>query len=120
MTRSITHLLLPLVVAAACATQAPADKEPLPEWLVALTRELESQPVANPPAYLARYDYKGQVVYYLPARCCDISSILYNVAGTIICHPDGGYAGNGDGRCADFLAQRTNEKIVWRDPRGAA
>ena len=116
----IATLLLPLALGSACATEGPSNNESLPAWLTALTHELESQPVANPPALIARYDYRGQVVYFLPARCCDISSNLYNAAGTIICHPDGGYAGNGDGRCADFLAMRTNEKLVWRDPRGAA
>jgi hypothetical protein len=29
-----------------------------------------------------------------------------------LCHPDGGFTG--------FFASRTNESIVWRDPRGAA
>jgi hypothetical protein len=86
---------------------------------VALTHDLESQPVANPPAYIARYEYQGQVVYYLPPRCCDIPSTLYDAAGVILCHPDGGLSGIGDGRCPDFIAQRTKEQIVWRDGRGA-
>lgn len=120
MTRRTTTLLLALALGTACATEGPAGEESLPLWLTALTHDLESQPVANPPAFIARYDYFGQVVYYLPARCCDIPSNLYNAAGTVICHPDGGLAGSGDGGCPDFLARRTDEKIVWRDPRGAA
>src|SRR5437773_589098 len=80
-------------------------------WAVTRTRELEGQPDADPAAYIARYDYTGQVLYYRPARCCDISSNRYNAAGTMICHPDAGYAANGDGRGADFLAMRTKEKL---------
>jgi len=91
-----------------------------PEWLATLIRDLENQPVANPPAFIARYDYRGQAVYYLPARCCDIPSNVYSAAGTIICHADGGFSGGGDGRCSDFLTARKNERIIWRDPRGAA
>ena len=113
-------LLLTLGLSAACATERPVDSERLPAWLTGLIQELESQPVANPPAYIARYDYKSQVVYYLPARCCDIPSNLYDAVGIIVCHPDGGFSGTGDERCADFVAQRKNETIIWRDPRAAA
>jgi hypothetical protein len=120
MTRRITTLLLTLALGAACATQGPVANESLPAWLRALTRELETQPIANPPASIVRYDYRGQVVYYLSARCCDIPSNLYTAAGAIICHPDGGFSGSGDGRCSDFFAQRSNEEIVWRDPRGVS
>jgi hypothetical protein len=59
-------------------------------------------------------------VYYLPPRCCDIFGNLYDSQGQIICHPDGGIAGHGDGRCPDFLNQRTNETVIWRDTRKAA
>ena len=88
-----------------------------PDWLNALIQYQQAAPVANPPAYIARYNYKGQTVYYLPPRCCDVWSTLYADDGAILCHPDGGLAGGGDGRCADFLAQRTNEQIIWRDSR---
>jgi hypothetical protein len=120
MARRITPLFLALAVSAACATQGPVGNEPFPAWLQALTYELERQPVADPPAFIARYHYRGQLVFYLPARCCDIPSNLYDAAGAIICHPDGGFSGSGDGRCSDFFAQRTNEEIVWRDPRGVS
>jgi len=115
---SPTALLLAVGLTAACTTDASVVDDP--EWLATLIQSLEHQPVANPPAFIARYDYQGQVVYYLPARCCDIPSNVYSAAGTIICHADGGFSGGGDGRCSDFLAARKNERIIWRDPRGAA
>ena len=118
MRPSTTALLLAVGLTAACTTDASVVDDP--EWLATLIQSLEHQPVANPPAFIARYDYQGQVVYYLPARCCDIPSNVYSAAGTIICHADGGFSGGGDGRCSDFLAARKNERIIWRDPRGAA
>ena len=118
MRASATALFLAASLTAACTMDASVGNDP--EWLATLIRELENQPVANPPAFIARYDYRGQVVYYLPARCCDIPSTVYSAAGTIICHADGGFSGGGDGRCSDFLAARKNETIIWRDPRGAA
>ena len=108
----------------ACGTGTPSGgsppQSPIPAAVTALINELEAQPSANPPAFVASYDYRGQVVYYVPPRCCDIFGDLYNAAGQIICHPDGGLAGRGDGRCPDFESRRTNERIVWRDlrPRG--
>lgn len=119
MSRPILPVLLALGLSAACTAERPVDGEPLPDWLTVLIQQLESQPVANPPAFIARYEYKGEVVYYLPPRCCDIPSNLYNARGTIVCHPDGGFTGAGDGRCADFFAARKNAKVVWRDPRAS-
>jgi hypothetical protein len=110
-------LFLAAAVSVGCATGKSVG--PNPEWLTVLIRSLESQPVANPPAFIARYDYGGRVVYYLPARCCDIPSNVYTADGTIICHADGGLKGDGDGRCPDFVATRKNEQIVWRDARGS-
>jgi hypothetical protein len=115
---SLRVLFLAAGLSAACATGKSVG--PNPEWLGALIHSLESQPVANPPAFIARYDYGGRVVYYLPPRCCDIPSNVYSADGTIICNADGGLTGKGDGRCPDFLSTRKNETIVWRDPRGSA
>ena len=90
---------------------------PLLPWQATLVRKLENEPVANPPASLIHYGYKGQVVYYVPPRCCDIFSDLYDASGNIIGHPDGGITGQGDGRVPDFLVEGDNERIVWQDQR---
>ena len=120
MNAGVAALLIALGLGAACATEQTAGDEPRPEWLTALIEKLETEPVANPPAFIARYDYRGQPVYYLPPRCCDIPSSVYDAAGTVLCHADGGFSGDGDGRCPDFFLLRKHETIVWRDPRGAA
>lgn len=93
------------------------DRESLPEWLLDLIGTLESQPVANPPAYIARYWYRNQVVYFLPDQCCDVGSVLYDADGVVLCSPSGGLAGGGDGRCPDFFDEREDEEIVWMDER---
>ena len=115
MRASVAVLFLSIVLGAACTMATSVGDQP--KWLMTLIQGLESQPVANPPALIARYDYRGQVVYYLPPRCCDIPSNVYNAAGTIICHADGGFDGTGDGRCPDFFSARKKEKIIWRDSR---
>jgi Tol biopolymer transport system component len=117
----IKHIGLVIIVLGltACGTQ-PAQQPEVPAAVTALIEDLKGQPVANPPAYVASYEYSGQVVYYVPPRCCDIFGNLYNAQGQLICHPDGGIAGHGDGRCPDFFSQRKNETILWRDPRSPA
>ncbi|WP_299706333.1 hypothetical protein [uncultured Pontibacter sp.] len=86
-------------------------------WLSELVRELEQEPVANPPARVYRYLYNEQEVYYLTGRCCDIPGKLYDVEGNLLCEPDGGITGKGDGRCPDFVDVRTNETLIWEDKR---
>jgi hypothetical protein len=118
----IRHLILVIAAAmlTACGALSPSGSpasSPLPVAVTRLIQELEAQPPANPPAFVASYEYQGQVVYYVPPRCCDIFGDLYDAGGQIICHPDGGLAGKGDGRCPDFSSRRTNERIIWRDLR---
>jgi hypothetical protein len=107
------------VLAAGCGRNpaAPDSEITSPAWLTAVIRQLETQPVANPPAFIARYEYKGDTVYFVPQRCCDVMSVVFGSDGAVMCHPDGGFAGTGDGRCPDFFAARRSERIIWRDPR---
>jgi len=88
-----------------------------PAWLDDLIDELEATPVANPPAEVVRRVYDAGVYYYLPPRCCDIWSNLYSAEGTLVCHPDGGITGSGDGNCPE-LGALVSEEVVWQDPRG--
>ena len=60
----------------------------LPEWLNDLISRQQREPVASPPALIAQYEYRGQTVYFLPQRCCDIFSDLYDADGNVIGHPD--------------------------------
>jgi hypothetical protein len=90
----------------------------MPEpWLDALVDQILSEPVRNPPAYVAQYVYQGQTVYYVPPYCCDAMGRLYDTDGNVLCNPDGGFSGNGDGRCPDFFETREGGEILWNDPR---
>lgn len=104
-----------VILGAACATPTPAADAP--EWLAGIIAELQSEPVANPPATILMYQYQGRTVYYLRPRCCDVASTVYDSTGAIICSADGGLTGKGDGRCPDFFEKRTDEKLVWHDER---
>jgi len=95
----------------------PSSTTDIPEWIDSLIIEFKNQPVGNPPQSIWEYTYRDQTVYYVPPQCCDQFSTLYDFKGNIMCAPDGGFTGNGDGKCPDFFEKRTDEKLIWKDDR---
>ncbi len=95
----------------------PSSTNDIPDWINNLITEFKSQPVGNPPQSIWQYSYNNQIVYYVPPQCCDQFSTLYDKYGRVICAPDGGITGSGDGKCPDFFEKRTDEKLIWNDER---
>jgi len=118
-------ILLPVLLVIGCSeTDKPLDTSNRPgevqepaDWLAELIASLESEPVRNPPALIARYTYQDETVYFVPSYCCDEMSTLYNDDGEIICHPGGGLSGDGDERCSYFFDLATDREVIWKDPR---
>lgn len=75
---------------------------PMPRWLRSLPHEGAMQ-----------YRYRGQTVYNVPPGCGDLPGTLYDMAGRVLCHPDGGFTGLGDRRCPDVAAPRSAGRPVW-------
>jgi hypothetical protein len=103
-----------IIILAGCSQSTRTTN---PDWVNQLIMKIESDPVGNPPLSIWRYEYNGKAVYFVPAHCCDIFSIVYDANGNILCSPDGGITGKGDGRCTDFFSARTNEQLIWNDSR---
>jgi len=99
------------------APVARFDTTARPGWLRARIDAHLAEKKQNPPIRILRYRYKGNVVYYETSPCCDQFTNLYDQRGKLICHPDGGLTGRGDGKCSDFAKNKTEEKLVWQDPR---
>ncbi len=108
-------ILAAVLVLTACAAAVAQTGNPV--WVDQLIKKFESEKVGNPPQSIWRYEYQGQSVYYVPAQCCDMFSSLYDANGTVICAPDGGLTGRGDGHCPDFYSHRSKEQLIWKDPR---
>jgi hypothetical protein len=102
-----------LIGLAGCSPSTPQR----PAFVDRLIVEMRSESVRNPPAAIWRYRYDGNEVYYVPPSCCDVPSELYDQDGNLLCSPDGGLTGRGDGRCPDFFDQRSEETQIWRDER---
>ena len=72
--------------------------------------------ITNPPTQIWKWDTEGKTYYYITSDCCDQYNYLYNDNCEIVCAPDGGFTGKGDGNCPTF----TNEIIktlIWEDKR---
>ncbi len=88
-----------------------------PQWLRNRIQRILATRKRNPIIRIMRYQYQGQPVYYESAPCCDQQSTVYDTKGNVLCHPEGGLTGKGDGECANFDKRKTNEQLVWQDPR---
>ena len=93
------------------------DSTARPLWLRQRIASLLAERKRNPTIRITRYRYDDETVYYESAPCCDQYSTLYDVKGGVLCHPEGGLTGKGDGRCGSFDKRKTDEQLVWQDPR---
>lgn len=63
-----------------------------------------------------KYQYNGNTVYlFINSKCPDAYNDLYSEDCDLLCHPDGGLTGNGDGNCTDFYQNATSESLIWED-----
>ena len=116
----VRGLLLSMTLLLAC-TRSPqpltAAAPPVPDWLTRLVAQFAHAPAGTRPGAVYRYVYRGQWVYYVPPGCCDTPGAVYDAAGTLLCAPDGGFTGTGDGRCPDFVTARQQGQRIWPDRR---
>jgi len=105
---------LVLLNSKSCNSNAASE---IPKCMQQLITEYQNRPLQNPSAEFYEYEYKGQKVYYMKPPCCDQMSKLYDANCNVMCSPDGGIIGKGDGKCPDFFTERKNEKLIWKDPR---
>lgn len=92
----------------------------LPPFLQERIEEYEAASEGRWPFEIWQYEYRGERVFYLPLSrilCCDVLSILYDAEGEVICRPEGGFTGRGDGRCPDFDRRRSVGVLVWNPGR---
>lgn len=114
MTLAQLTILTILTVTSCKKLDVPAGT---PSCIKKKIRKMENNEVRNPPGSVWQYNYNGETVYYIPSHCCDIPSELFDSKCNLICRPDGGITGAGDGQCPDFFSKLTNQKLIWQDDR---
>jgi hypothetical protein len=102
------------ILSISCKTSDQTSKTP--SCIETKIEVLIKEPVANPPAEVWKWETEGKIFYYFNAACCDQFSTLYNASCDIICAPDGGFTGRGDGKCPEF-PKDTKRTLIWKDTR---
>lgn len=97
----------------ACVTEPP---EPAYSVCVhTLIDSLEAQPVASPPARVEMWSTTSASYIYSTSDCCDFFNYLRKWDCEVICAPDGGITGMGDGNCGDL--EIIDVRLIWEDDR---
>ena len=110
-------LFIWMVLIGACSNGVSFSAEGTRDCIQEKVREMQKEQERNPPATVNQYLYNGQVVFYIPPAAGDQMGQLYGEDCQLICRPDGGITGQGDGKCPDFFDQRTEGKVIWQDNR---
>jgi hypothetical protein len=80
-----------------------------PNWLTCLVSQKNAWVVY-------RQTCGGVVTYYLGIGG-DAYNLLYDRCGTMVCAPDGGFSGRGDGLCPDYVEHVDSSERIWREPQ---
>ena len=78
--------------------------------------ELKSEAVWNPPAQIWKWETDENTYYYITSDCCDQWNYLYDEQCNVVCAPDGGITGMGDGNCPE-LSEPIVKSLIWSDDR---
>ena len=111
-------ILILFIVMSSCNEKDNEDiANGTPDCIKVVINHIKTEAKRNPPAKIYRYLWRRKTVYYFTSYCCDIPSDLFDSTCALICHPDGGFSGTGDGNCVNFITEKTNETLVWQDNR---
>lgn len=113
----IYPLILILIISLNFSCDEIIDEDGATSCIRDMIDRYKRESLTNPPRTVNSYQYKGKTVYHITSDCCDQFNIVYDVNCNIICYPDGGITGSGDGSCTDFFDIATNKTLIWKDPR---
>jgi Domain of unknown function (DUF6970) len=89
-------------------------KVAVPSCVEKKIREIKRQEMWNPPAQVWKWEVDGKTYFYFTSDCCDQFNLLYDENCNLVCAPDGGFTGSGDGNCPDFEGNIV-KALVWKD-----
>ncbi len=112
-----TSLLMLLTIFAFVSCEKLDVLPETPSCIKKKIRQMKRAEVRNPPGSIWQFRYNDQIIYYIPPYCCDIPSELLDDKCNLICKPDGGFTGKGDGQCDDFYGKRIKGVLIWQDNR---
>lgn len=106
-------LLLPLVAVLAFSSCKKLNSKKNPDCIDDKISEFTKDSTYDTGG-IWKWEVDKKWYFYVSAPCCDQFNYLYDEDCNIICAPDGGIAGTGDGNCPDWVAnvpEESKEKI---------
>lgn len=88
----------------------------VPSCIEEKIKDIKKEALRNPPAQVWKWEVDGNTYFYFTSDCCDQYNYLYDEDCNVVCAPDGGFTGNGDGNCLDFNEEIV-KTLVWEDDR---
>lgn len=111
----IILLVAVIILTSNCKSSENEDNH-LPPCIENKIAEILANEVSNPPTEVWKWDVDDKTYYYITSDCCDQFNILYSENCEMICAPDGGFTGEGDGKCPEFKGEII-KMLVWQDSR---
>lgn len=111
----ITLTIITAVIMTPSCTKLNLQKD-VPNCVKNKIRKIRNKEVYNPPAKVYEWKVDGLTYYYFTSDCCDSYNYLYDESCDVVCAPDGGFSGGGDGNCPNFNGP-IEWTLVWEDDR---
>jgi len=108
--------LLSLLVLSINACSKVDLNEDVPNCIEKKIKKIANKPVENPAAEVWKWEDDVNTYYYFTSDCCDQYNYLYDDKCNLVCAPDGGFTGGGDGNCPSFQGQLV-KTLIWEDSR---
>lgn len=105
--------LIALLVSLGCPTVYEPE---LPTCIQTLIQQKGQEKTGQSFIAIYRYKYQNRYVYFGYADCCDQFNVLFDKDCQLLCSPNGGFTGGGDGKCPNFFKEATDRTEVWRKP----
>jgi hypothetical protein len=110
-----TLILIGILVLSSNCTDSGIDTD-APKCIDTKIKEIMMNDVTNPPTQVWKWVDDSNTYYYITSDCCDQYNYLYTINCEIVCAPDGGITGNGDGNCPEFTSE-IKKTLIWEDKR---
>ncbi len=113
---TINTILLILTASAFTGCNKLKLDEDVPKCIENRIKDIIKAPVTNPPAKVVKWVDGADTYYYFTSDCCDAFNYLYDTDCNVVCAPDGGITGGGDGNCPAF-SSGLEKTLIWEDDR---
>jgi len=115
ISRFLSFLLLSSFLVIVSCEKLDLKKE-VPTCIEQKIRKIKREEVRNPPAQVWEWKVDDKKYYYISSDCCDQYNYLFDDKCNVVCAPDGGISGKGDGKCLNFSTS-IEKTLIWEDNR---